>query len=147
VTPDGVTIGGGVIWAARNQMGFKIARIIVPAPAAASRPKTEPIRVVFASRQYAAQYSGVLTRRDEAQSYLVRARVNQTLEATIDRFRGRDARLRVLDEKTGLPVAGREGPRLWVGRVTATGDYRIDVVRAAPDGEPPLIYVLAVTLR
>jgi hypothetical protein len=36
---------------------------------------------------------------------------------------------------------------MWAGQLSATADYRIDVIRTAKDGDPSLIYVLSVTLR
>jgi hypothetical protein len=147
---DGISIAAGLVSAQQAEKGFKIVRITVPPPSPA-RPTPvlrEPTRVVFRGRT-TAKFSGLLTRPNEVQSYLVDARRGQQLQVGIDGFRGREIVLRVLDGKSGAAVASRtrEGARTWTGTVPADGQYRIDVVRTAPDGGPELLYALAVTLR
>ena len=41
----------------------------------------------------------------------------------------------------------REGARVWTGRIPATGDYLIEVVRTAPPGEAVLTYWLTISVR
>jgi len=55
----------------------------------------------------------------------------------------------VVDAATGTPLddRARQGSRIWTGRVPATGDYRIDIVREATGGAAVLTYSLAVALR
>ena len=55
----------------------------------------------------------------------------------------------VLDAATGTPLDARtrDGIRVWVGRVPADGDYRIEVVRTSRQGDSVLIYRLTVRLR
>ena len=144
--PDGMTLGG-FLWIQRVGSGFKIARITVPPASSVRALRHQPARVSFPNGA-TAQLSGLLARRDEVQSYLVRAEKGQSLRVSITGFRGQDAVLRVMDERS-RPVDGpaRAGDRMWVGQVPGAGDYRIDVVRTAPDAAPELLYVLSVTLR
>jgi hypothetical protein len=67
----------------------------------------------------------------------------------VDRVRGRDIVARVFDAatKTSVDARGQAGARVWTGRVPATGDYLIDVLRTAPAGEAVLTYWLTVSLR
>jgi hypothetical protein len=147
---DGISIAAGLVSAQQVQRGFKIVRITVPppSPARATPVVREPTRVVFRGRS-TTRFSGLLMRHNEVQSYLVDARKGQQLQVGIDGFRGREITLRVVDGKSGSPVASRtrEGARTWTGTVPADGEYRIDIVRTAPDGGAGLLYALAVTLR
>jgi hypothetical protein len=55
--------------------------------------------------------------------------------------------VRVTDDRKN-PVDGRaRSDRMWIGRLPATADYRIDVMRTAKDAGSSLVYVLSVTLR
>jgi len=148
---DGMSIGEGRIWAQRTGATFQVTRLIVP-PAAPMRFVAQaPRRVVFAGTSPAqppAQFTGVLA-GDAVESFIVSARKGQLLQASINGFRGSDATVRVFDQKTGSAVEARtpDGSRTWRGVVPASADYRIDVVRLAPYCDPPLQYLLAVTLR
>jgi hypothetical protein len=145
-TPDGMVLGGGFVWIQRVGSGFKIFRITVPPTASVRALRHEPTRVTFPNG-VTAQLSGLLVRRDEVQTYLLRAQQGQSLQVSITGFRGRDAVVRVFDDQK-RPVDGRaRGDRSWAAQLPATADYRIDVVRTAPDADPSLIYVLSVTLR
>jgi hypothetical protein len=94
------------------------------------------------------QLSGMLARRNETQAYVVHAARGQSLRVTITGFRGTDVALHVLDAQGRvLPSTGAGGPRVWAGTVPASGDYRIDLVRAAPDTDPALLVVVSVTVR
>jgi len=151
VMSDGISIGDGRIWAQRSGTTFQITRLIVPPSAPMRFVAQAPRRVIFsesASTQRPAQFSGVLA-GDAVESFLVSARKGQLLQASINGFRGADATLRVFDQKTGGAVEARtaNGVRTWRGVLPASADYRIDVVRLAPYCDPPLQYLLAVTLR
>jgi hypothetical protein len=63
--------------------------------------------------------------------------------------KGRDIVAYVSDASRTEPVDSRakQGVRTWTHRVTATGDYRIDVVRQRASGDAVLTYVLSVGLR
>ena len=85
----------------------------------------------------------------ERETYLVRADRNALLEVHVDEVRRRDVVAQVFAASTGAPLddRARGGARAWAGRVPAAGDYRIDVVREARDGDPILTYKLTVTVR
>jgi hypothetical protein len=53
-----------------------------------------------------AQLSGLLARRDEAQTYLRHGQKGQSLQVSITGFRGHDAVVRVTDDRKN-PVDGR----------------------------------------
>jgi hypothetical protein len=145
-TSDGMTIGG-FLWIQRVGSSFKITRITVP-PASSIRTVRHDLTRVSFPNGITSQLSGILARRDEVRSYLVRGQQGQALQVTITGFRGRDAVLRVLDAQKHVVVAStRSNDRLWSGALPATADYRIDVVRTAADTDPSLLYVLSVTLR
>jgi hypothetical protein len=148
---DGMSIGDGRIWAQRRGDTFQITRLIIPPSAQTRFVAQAPRRVVFsgsAPGQRPAQFSGVLA-GDAVESFVVSATKGQLLQASINGFRGSDATVRVFDQKTGGPIEARtpDGVRTWRGVVPASADYRIDVVRLAPYCDPPLQYLLAVTLR
>ena len=127
---------------------YKITRILVPSSSANRGLQHPPIRVVFYQGHPAAQFSGVLMQRDEVQPYVVRAAKGRVLEATIDKFRGRDVSVRVVDAM-GKPVAARsrEGARTWSGVVPEDGEYRVEIIRDALSETPALSYTLAIKVR
>jgi len=63
--------------------------------------------------------------------------------------RGRDVIAHVLAVSTQSPLDARsgDGARVWTGRVPATGDYFIDVMRTTPSGDAVLTYWLTVSVR
>jgi hypothetical protein len=79
----------------------------------------------------------------------VKASRNALLEVRVDRVQGRDIVARVFDAITKAPIDARggEGTRVWSGRLPASGDYVIDVVRAAARRDAVLTYWLTVSLR
>ena len=147
VTPDGFSMGNGAIRARRSGSSYRITRILVPRSSSNRGLQHPPIRVVFYQGHPAAQFSGLLMQRDEVQPYVVRTAKGRVLEATIDRFRGHDVSVRVVDS-LGAPLVARsrEGARTWVGVVPEDGEYRVEVMRAAPTGST-LSYTLAIKLR
>lgn len=148
---EGLTIGSAWIWARRTGGRFRIVRMIVPsnwvvignAPAA-----PPPRRVRLLAGQSSALLSGTL-RPFEVQSYVVWAAKGQRLQVKLDGFAGREVVARIIDSKTGSPVDRRaaDGARNWSATIEESADYRIDVLRLAPQTRPPPLYVLAVTLR
>ena len=82
-------------------------------------------------------------------AYVVSAMKNQLLEVRIDGVSGRDIVARIVNTKSRAPLdaRARDGVRTWSGRVPEEADYRIDVVRLAPAGEPRLPYVIVVSMR
>jgi hypothetical protein len=148
ITPDGLSIGNGAIRALKAGNSYRITRILVPSSSANRGLQHPPIRVVLYQGHTAAQFSGLLMQRDEVQPYVVRAAKGRLLEATIDKFRARDVSVRVVDA-TGQPLAARsrEGARTWSGVVPEDGEYRVEVVRAAPAETGTLSYTLAIKVR
>jgi hypothetical protein len=128
---------------------FRIVAIVMPPPGHRIRAaRRDTTHVSFQGGQDAAMYAGSLA-AGEHESYLVRAKRNELLEVRIEGIAGRAVVGHVLDAATGVPVdaRARDGARVWVGRVPAAGDYRIDVVRTISAGDPVLIYRLTVSLR
>lgn len=126
---------------------LRITRISVPpADGSAPPPPSKPIQAYFRKGQ--AQFAGRLY-GDGLDAYLVTGRKGAHLEARIERFPGRGAMVRVIDPRTGqsLERNGAQAPRTWAGRLTEPGSYRVEVVRLAPYCEPPLTYLLTMTLR
>jgi hypothetical protein len=147
VVENGMTIGAGAVWVQQVGASYKIGRIVVPPAGTVRKPRAAATRVTFPNG-ITSQLSGMLSRRNEAESYLVKAQQGQSLRVSITGFRGSDAALRVFDAgNRPIPSSGPGGPRVWNGPIPATGDYRIEVVRSAPDSDPALLFVLSVTLR
>jgi hypothetical protein len=150
VAGDSLTIGRSLIWAHRTGGRYRIVRIMVPSGwvtiGAASAP-APPQRILVRPGQ-SALFSGTL-RPFEVQSYVITVGTGQRLQLRLDGFAGRDVVMRVVDRRTGIPVdaAASDGTRVWSTQVIDAADYRIDVVRLAPEGKPQPLYVLAVTLR
>jgi hypothetical protein len=147
------TVAGDMLWLQPSGGSLKITRITEPltppAPAAAeahATPGHAMKRLALTVGQ--TQVSGALASggRD---SYIVSAVKNQLIEVRINRVNARDVVARIIDLKTQAPVdaRARDGVRVWTGRVPDEGDYRIDVVRLAPAGEPQLPYILVVSMR
>ena len=147
IVEDGMTIGAGYLWIQQFGNSYRIARVIVPTAGTIRPARRAATRVSFPNG-LTSQLSGMLERRDETQTYLVKAQQGQSLRVSITGFRGTDATLKVSDAK-GAPLPGVTAPaaRIWTGTVSENGDYRIEVVRSAPDTEPALLFVISVTLR
>jgi hypothetical protein len=78
-TADGMTIGGGFLWIQRVGGALKISRISVPPAASVRALRHEPTRVSFPNGAMA-ELSGLLARRDETQTYLLRGQKGQSLK-------------------------------------------------------------------
>jgi len=147
--PDEViTLGKDAVRIMRFGGEYKIIGIAVPAPSgrvhAARRGTT---RVQFATGQSTAGFSGTLA-ANERETYLLHARRNDLVDIRIDGVHGKDIVARIIDARTGTPVDARaDGTRVWVGRVPADGDYRLEVVRLATGGDSVLTYTLLVSVR
>ena len=129
--------------------GFRIVAIVMPPPGQKLRAaRAGTTRVSFPAHYDVAQYAGSLA-VGERESYVVRAKRNELLEVRLDGFAGRAVVARVFDAANGAPLdaRAREGSRVWVGRVPADGDYRIEIARIIRQGDPVLIYRLTVRLR
>ena len=139
----GVSIGGGAVWATQANGRWKIARVMVtgaPAPKRSPPPRT----VTLGGRP--AQFAGTLV-GDAADSYIMSPGEDSAVDVTIERFRGNDLELRVVDAQSGETVNGAAGPRRWRGVGAAKRKYRIDVIRRADYCAPPTSYLLTVATR
>lgn len=160
-----IVLGNGALRAMRINGRFRIIGIVPPPPSRRVRgARRGTIAVSFRTGESSAAFTGTLA-AGEHERYVVRASRNELLEVRVDRVRGRNIVARVFDAATGTPVdvtkckgsdplrgvrpldPCQEGTRAWTGRVPATGDYLIDVVRTAPAGEAVLTYWLTVSLR
>ncbi len=114
----------------------------VKTPAAPRAPK----RIALVVGQ--TQLSGALGPKDR-DLYVIAAQKNQLLDVRINGVSGRDIVLHVIDAKTSAPVDQRakDGVRVWTGRVPDEADYRIEVERTNPSGEPRLAYILVAALH
>ena len=140
---------GNVLRIKRIDGGFRIMAIVMPPPGQKLRAaRSGTTRVSFPAHYDVTQYAGSLA-LGERELYVVRAKRNELLEVRLDGFAGRALVARVLDAESGKPLdaRAREGSRVWVGRLPADGDYRIEVARTIRDGDPVLIYRLTVRLR
>ena len=151
ITDREVTIGDELIRLQPVGGVLKITRIREPlvlrsGGAGAGAAEREPKRLSLRIGQ--TQLSGALTPggRDE---YIVSTTKNQLVEVRINGVNGRDIVARLVDLKTREPLdaKARDGARVWTGRVPEDGDYRIDIVRLAPAGEPRLPYILIISMR
>jgi hypothetical protein len=147
VDSGGVTIGSGNIHASDVGGAFKITSINVPAATGvAAPPNPAPRRVTI--RRGDVQYSGRLY-GDGVDTYVISARKGDVVQARIEKFPGRSAAVRVVEQKTGKAIEqpGSPAPRLWTGTIQQPGDYRIEVVRLAPYCMPSFTYLLTITLK
>jgi hypothetical protein len=118
------------------------------APGAARGTVREPRRIAFRAGGAPSELAGVL-RDGETVSYLFAGVRGQLLTVRIDRVRERRVLARIVDRSSGAPLDARagEGVRVWSGRLSAAGDYQIDVIRLPGDDSPTLPYTLVVSLR
>ena len=166
VPPGGVlSLGHGALRVMRVNGRFKIIGIAPPPPSRKVRgARRGTTAVSFRTGESSAAFTGTLA-AGEHERYVVRASRNELLEVRVDRVRGREIVARVYDAATRTPLdvtkckgsdplqgvrpldPCQAGTRAWTGRVPSTGDYLIDVERAAPAGEAVLTYWLTISLR
>jgi len=150
VKPNGVIVlGNGALRAMRIDGRFRIIGLVPPPPSRKVRGARRGTTVVsFRSGESSAAFTGTLA-AGEHERYVVHASRNELLDVRVDRVRGRDIVARVFDAATKAPLDPRsqEGARVWTGRLPATADYLIDVVRTVPPGEAVLTYWLTVSVR
>jgi hypothetical protein len=166
---DAISVAGGAIEAERIGGRFRITRIAVltasrdlqsppaagsssspagPGASAGTRAVRTPRRLTFRAGQRSAQWADTVAAH-ETDAYVLFVAQGQMLDVRLDRVRGRDVIVAIVDHKTGRPVDARAGAglRTWTGRIPAAGDYRIDVTRTVAESEPPLPYVLTVSFK
>jgi hypothetical protein len=147
VDGGGVSFGDGRIRAQDAGGTLKITHITVPPiSAVAAPPPSAPRRVTV--RRGDVQYSGRLY-GDGVDSYILSAQRGDVVQARIEKFPGRSAAIRVVEQKTGkaLGQPGASAPRLWSGTIQEPGEYHIDVVRLAPHCMPSFTYLLTITIK
>jgi hypothetical protein len=139
---------GGSLTISETAGGFRITGIkVLTGPQ--SKPPGEPIErhLTFRVGQ-PTQVSGTLEPggTDRYVFYAVRGAY---VEARLSGVPGKTVLMRLLDAKTSTPVDARAnaGTRVWTGRVSADGSYRIEVVRQPESGNEPLIYSMAVVVK
>jgi len=147
--PAVVKLGGDNIRIMRFDGRFKIIGITVPPASGRVRGARRGTTVVsFRTGDNSAAFTGSLA-AGEHERYIVHASRNELLDVRVDRVRGRDVIAHVLAVSTQSPLDARsgDGARVWTGRVPATGDYFIDVMRTTPSGDAVLTYWLTVSVR
>src|SRR5215468_8353535 len=131
ITPDGLSMVEGAIWAPIKDGRYRIARIRVlpPAPSVEGRKGIEHVTFEQLKGERSATYAGWLVRQN-VDAYVVAVRKGEAIQARIEGFRGHDASLRLSVRSPGagrptssVPDAGRSSS------ATASGDaeYLIEV--------------------
>jgi len=150
ITPDGLSLVEGAVWAPFKDGRYRIARLRVPPPAAsvAGRTAIERVRFAESTGDRSATFAGWLIRQN-VDVFVVTLKKGETLQARIEGFRGHDATLRVSPwlSTSGQPPA----PLPDIGRIASTiaataGDYRVEVGHRAPYCDPPQRYKLTITI-
>lgn len=155
VTGQRVAIGGDAVTIEPVGGRLRITGIHVPLAAsgrgqAAGRDgtarSTAPRRINLSFGRI--EHKGILG-RGEREVFLLSAKKNQTLDARITGVSGRDVVLYIANAKTraAIDAKGQSGVRTWVGRIPQDGEYRIEIVRLAPNGAAQLPYTFVISLR
>jgi len=151
ITPDGLTLADGAIWAPLKDGRYRIARIRVPpaAPSVEGRKGVEHVTFSSDKGGRTASYAGWLVRRN-VDAYSVALKKGETIVARIEGFRGHDATVRVAAVSRGvrpsLPPATDIG-RTSSATAAADSEYRVEVAHIAPYCDPPQRYKLTVTVH
>jgi hypothetical protein len=147
VDAGGASFGSGRVHVADVGGTLKITSIDVPRATGISAPPNPPPRRVTVLRGDA-QYSGRLY-GDGVDAYVVTARRGTIVQARIEQFSGRNASVRVVEQKTGksLTPGGGAAPRFVTATIAEPGEYRVEVVRLAPYCQPSFTYLLTVTIK
>jgi hypothetical protein len=151
ITPDGLSIGDGAVWAPFKDGRYLIARIRVPPPAPSVEGRKAIERVTFAEPkgERSATFAGWLVRRN-VDTYVVAMRKGETIQARIDGFRGHDATLRVSSGAAGTPRPAPPPPdigRSASATASADAEYLVQVAHLARYCDPPQRYKLSVIVR
>jgi hypothetical protein len=148
VNEGALNIGQGLIVAERAAGTFRITRMTLVGAPEGRKPGapvvSDEIDLKFKGmvRQVAGNLAG-----DGFDRYTVTITRGSVLQARLERFKGLDAVLRVTNS-TGQSVdAKADGKRIWASSIPASGSYRVDVVRKAPFCDPPLTYLLTLSVK
>jgi hypothetical protein len=151
ITPDGLSLVDGAVWAPFKEGRYRIARIRVlpPAPSVEGRKAIERVTFAELKGERTTSFAGWLVRQN-VDVFVVAVRRGDMLQARIDGFRGHDATLRVSPQITS--AARTTTPLPDIGRTTsataaADGEYRIEVAHLARYCDPPQRYKLTVVVR
>ncbi len=150
ITPDGLSMFEGAIWAPLKDGRYRIARIrVLPAaPSVEGRKGLTQVTFAEPKGERSATFAGWLVRRN-VDVFAVTVKKGETLQARIDGFRGHDATLAVSPRRAAetasasLPDVGR----LAAAKAAADGEYRVEVAALAPYCDPPQRYKLTITVR
>ena len=142
-----LTLGSGLVVAELTGGQYKITRISMIGLPDDHKPGTpsysQAIDLRFSgARQVAGNLAG-----DGFDRYIVTVSAGTQLRGTLERFRGLDAAFRVTDMKGAAVDARADGRRTWAGLFPAAGQYRVEIVRKAPFCDPPLTYLLTLTVK
>ena len=150
VTPDGLSLVDGAVWAPLKEGRYRIARIRVlpPAPSVEGRKAIERVTFAEPKGERSASFTGWLVRHN-VDVFVVGVRKGETVQARIDGFRGHDATLRLSPQNPAqdgstatLPDIGRTTS----ARAAVDGEYPIEVAHLARYCDPPQRYKLTVAV-
>jgi hypothetical protein len=151
ITPDGLSLVDGAVWAPFKEGRYRIARIrVLPAVASVEgRKAIEHVTFEEPKGERSASFTGWLVRHN-VDVFVVGVRKGEAVQARIDGFRGHDATLRLSPQSaatagpaTSLPDIGRTSS----ARAATDGEYRIEVAHLARYCDPPQRYKLTVAIR
>lgn len=152
--PDVIMVpGGGIIFEnavtiAPVTGGFRITKLAVPLAPTAATPGTMVARRLTFRVGSPTQVSGSLEPGGK-DLYEFYAAQGALLDVRLSGVPGRSVLLRLVDSMSGKPLDARAdtGTRVWTGRVSASSDYAVQVVRQPGSGQETLIYTLAVGIK
>jgi hypothetical protein len=153
ITPDGLSMVDGAVWAPFKDGRYRIARIrVLPkTPSVEGRRGVERVTFAQPKGERSAAYAGWLV-RENVDAYLVAIKKGETLTARIEGFRGHDATIRVSASHETANRSTTPRPVPDVGRAAsataaADGDYLVEVADLARYCDPPQRYKLTVAVR
>ena len=144
---DGVvSLANGRVLATRTPAGFRVTSLTILGAPAASSGRTTKVGLPWGSGRM--QYAGRLA-LSERDRYVLAARKGDRLQARIERFPGRTLQLQVTHRPTQQIVRGAPGEfaRTWAARLPEDGEYDVEIVRRAADGDPPIEYLLTLAVQ
>lgn len=153
VTPDGLSMVEGAVWAPFKDGRYRIARIRVLPKASSVEGRKAVEQVTFAQPkgERSVAYTGWLVRQN-VDAFLVAIKKGETLSARIEGFRGHDGTVRVSALHDAAKPAPTRQPVPDAGRAAsataaADGEYLVEVAHLAHYCDPPQRYKLTVTVR